>query len=580
MMHPAERYIDDVLNDRVVAGHWVRQACQRQLDDLQHGPERGLWFDQAAAEKVLSFFTILKHSKGKWAGQPLELEPWQQFILWVVFGWKRSDGTRRFRTSYLEVARKNGKSTLAAGIGLYLLTADGEDGAEIYSAATKKDQAKITWSEAARMVRKSPRLVKRLEVYGDRNPKASACNISMPSTNSKFEPIGRDTDSLDGPNVHGAIIDEVHAHKTREMWDLLETATGARQQPLLFAITTAGFDRNSLCWTLNEFTKKILDQVLPPEVGDDFFGLIYTLDQDDDWQDESVWIKANPNLGVSKKIEDLRRKCARAMEIPSSQNAFKRLEVDLWTQSETKWVPWDHWGKCGHTIDWDHLRGRACYSGLDLSSTLDITAHVLVFPPETEHDRYIILPRFWIPEENMRRRAHDDRVPYDVWVQQGWIVATSGNVIDYDFIFKDIEADLKVYRLVETAFDRWGASRVTTVLQNDLGYTTDQATHKQTSAPLLVDFGQGFASMSPPMKELERLIISHGIEHGNNPVLSWMADNLVANVDPAGNIKPDKERSREKIDGMVALIMALDRSMRNSNVRRQSIYETRGLSRI
>src|SRR5512139_2470424 len=293
-MWTAEQYIDDVVAGRVSACHWVQQAAQRHIDDLEHGAERGLHFDQDAAEHVLKFFTILRHSKGEWAGRLIELEPWQQFLLWTLFGWKRADGTRRFRTAYIEVARKNGKSTMGAGIGLYLLAADGEPGAEIYSAATKRDQARITHLEAVRMVRSSPMLKRRIRTFRD--------NLNIEGTASKFEPLGADADTTDGLNIHGAIVDEIHAHKTREMWDRLDTATGARRQPLMFGITTAGYDRQSLCWTLNEYSKKVLDRVIDD---DTFFGLIYTLDEGDDWQDEKTWIKANPNLNVSKKIDDL-----------------------------------------------------------------------------------------------------------------------------------------------------------------------------------------------------------------------------------------------------------------------------------
>jgi phage terminase large subunit-like protein len=538
-MHPADRYANDVLNGRQIACHWVQAACQRHIDDLEHGAERGLHFDRAAGEHVLKFFTILKHSKGEWAGRPIMLEPWQQFLLWCLFGWRRADGTRRFRTAYIEVARKNGKSTMGAGIGLYLLSADGEPGAEIYSAATKRDQARITHLEAVRMVRASPMLRKRIRTFRD--------NLNIEGTASKFEPLGADADTLDGLNIHGAIVDEIHAHKTREVWDKIDTGTGARRQPLMFGITTAGFDRQSLCWQLNEYSKKVLDGLIED---DSFFGLIYTLDEDDDWQDEATWIKSNPNLNVSKKIDDLRRKCARAIEMPSAQNSFLRLELNIWTQSETKWMPIEHWRQCGLPLDFSKLAGRTCYGGLDLSSTLDLTALELVFPPLAGEDVYLVLSRFWMPKDNIQKRVHDDRVPYDAWQRGGFIEATPGNVIDYDFIFAQIEKDAKQFKIAEIAFDRWGAARVSNVLQAQ-GLT-------------MIEFGQGFASMSPPMKELERLVMAHQIAHGNNPVLNWMADNVVAGLDPAGNIKPDKERSREKIDGIVAMLMGLDRAMRNT----------------
>lgn len=552
----AEQYVDDVLSGKQVACVWIVKACRRHRHDLIHGHERGLHFDEAAAIKVLKFFSILKHSKGEWAGQPITLEPWQQFLIWCLFGWKQADGTRRFRTGYVEVARKNGKSTLGAGLGLYLLAADNEPGAEIYTAATKRDQARICHLESVRMVSASPMLKKRIKAYKD--------NLHIAGTASKYEPLGADSDTLDGLNVHGAIVDEIHAHKTRDTWDKLDTATGSRRQPLMFGITTAGFDRATLCWQLNDYTQRVLDGFETDDgyKDDSFFGLIFTLDKDDDWQDESVWIKANPNLNISKKLNDLRRKCERAKVMPSAQNSFLRLELNVWTQSSTKWVPWDEWNQCGHAVDWAGLIGRRAYSGLDLSSTLDLTAHVLVFPPDDADGKYIVLCRFWIPEDNLHKRVHDDRVPYDAWLRAGWLMATPGNVVDYEWIFADIDDDAHDYDLIEIAFDRWGASRVQTVLQ-DMGLK-------------LVEFGQGFASMSPPMKELERLIRTHQLEHGNNPILTWMADNLVASEDPAGNIKPDKEKSRERIDGMVALIMALDRAMRNAG-QGKSVYEDRGL---
>ncbi len=562
----ADQYVADVLSGKQIACHWVKAACQRHVDDLAHGHERGLHFDEAAAVRVLKFFTILKHSKGEWAGQPIRLEPWQQFILWCLFGWKRADGTRRFRTAYLECARKNGKSTLAAGVGLYLLSADNEPGAEVYSASTKRDQSKIVWSEAARMVKKSPVLKKRIVPFRD--------NLHIEGTASKFEPLGADSDTLDGLNVHAVICDEVHAWKSGDTWDILQTATGARRQPMMFAITTAGFNRHSLCWQLNERAKKVLDRLIE---ADDLFGIIYTLDDDDDWQDEATWIKSSPNLGVSKKWDTMREKCEQAKQMPSRQNAFKRLELDIWTTSETRWIPVEHWRQCGGQINLEALRDRLCYGGLDLSSTTDLTALLWVFPPEEEAGPYVILPRFFCPEENILKRAHDDRVPYDVWKQQGYLTATPGNSVDYDYVFEQIKQDRKLFKVDELAFDRWGAARVVTVLQSDCGFTVDEKEHKDAGAPLLVEFGQGFASMSPPMKDLERLILAHKLAHGNNPVLNWMADNVVATLDAAGNIKPDKQKSREKIDGIVAMIMALDRAMRHQGAGSASVYEKRGL---
>jgi phage terminase large subunit-like protein len=555
-MNGAQRYIEDVLAGRVTVCHWVRQAVLRHVHDLETGDQRGLSFDESAGQHVIDFFQFLKHSKGEWAGQTVKLEDWQQFILWALFGWKREDHSRRFRTAYLEVARKNGKSTLAAGIGLYLMVGDGEPGAEVYAAATKKDQAKITHSEATRMVQASPFLRKRVKVFRD--------NLHIEGTASKFEPLGADADTLDGLNLHGAIVDELHAHKTRDVWDKLETATSARRQPLMFAITTAGFDRESICYKQHDYAERALDNFGRPESGlqdDSFFGIIFTLDKDDDWEKEGNWIKANPNLNVSKKLDNLQEKARKAKEMPSALNAFLRLELDIWTQSETKWVPRDHWDQCGKAVDANGLRGRTVYGGLDLSSTTDITALILISPPQGADDDYQVLCRFWIPEEAMEIRSKRDRVPYDAWVRQGYITATPGNVIDYDYILSQVDEDAQQYDLQEIAFDRWGATKVIQEIE-ERGLTC-------------VQFGQGYASMSAPMKELEKLILSHKLAHGNNPVLTWMADNLISSVDPAGNIKPDKEKSREKIDGMVAAIMALDRAIRHGGS--GSVYDQRGI---
>ncbi|MEM7131186.1 MAG: terminase TerL endonuclease subunit [Chloroflexota bacterium] len=553
-MQAVNEYIDNVLSGELLACKWVKLACQRHLRDLKRADGVELWFDDDVAAHAIEFFQFLKHSKGEWAGRTLELEPWQQFVTAMIFGWQRIDEdgnqVRRFRTAYIEVPRKNGKTTWAAGLGLYLMDADDEPGAEIYTAATKRDQARISHSEATRMVKSSPFLRRHIKAFKD--------NLHCELTASKFEPVGRDADSLDGLNVHGAIVDEVHAHKTRDIWDILETATGARRQPLMIGITTAGFNRQSICFELHDYTEKVLEQVID---GDSFFGIIYSIDEDDDWEAPTTWQKANPNWGVSIKADNIRELAERAGQIPSQLNAFLRLRLNVWTQSETKWIDSERWQRCGQSVSEEGLRGRRCYAGLDLSTTTDVSAFVLVFPPEVAEDPYRITCRFWIPEDNMVIRSKRDRVPYDVWVRQGYMQSTPGDVIDYDFILAQIDQDAERYDLQEIAFDRWGATK----LQTDM----------QEQGHEIVQFGQGFASMSGPMKELEKLILSEKIAHGGNPVLTWMAHNLVAREDPAGNIKPDKEKSIEKIDGMVALIMGLDRALRN--LTEESVYEERDL---
>lgn len=562
LLHPAEQYARDVIEGKIIASKWVRLACERHVHDLEHAHERGFYFDPEAAQYVIDFIQMLRHSKGKWGrgtGETIQLEPWQQFTLWVPYGWKRADGMRRFRASWQEVGRKNGKSTIGAGQGLYLAFADGEPGSEVVSASTKRDQSRIVHAEAIRMVRKNPGLKKYVKIFKD--------NLSLERTNSKYWPLGSDSDSTDGLNLHGIIADEVHQWRSREMWDVLETSTGAREQPMFVAITTAGIDRRSVAFEKHEYTRKVLEGWRDGSFEDDtWFGIIYTLDDGDDWRDETVWIKANPNLGVSKYIEDLRMKAKRAEQMAAALNNFLRRELNVWVQGEIKWMPMDQWRQCaGETPALglpQQLKGMTCYGGLDLASTSDITAFVMVFPDD---DDYIdVVCRFWIPEDNMLIRTRDDGVHYRQWVEQGYIEATPGNVIDYDWIFEQIEKDREMFEIDQTAFDRWGAARVVQVLEKQ-GMTMAQ-------------FGQGFASMNPPMKELERLVLGKKIRHGNNPVLTWMADNLVARMDPAGNIKPDKAASREKIDGMVALIMALDLALRHPEVK--SVYEKRGMRMI
>ncbi len=575
-LHPAEQYARDVISGKIVACKWVRLACERHVHDLKHAHKRGFVFDAEAAEYVIRFIGMLRHSKGRWGrgkGELIVLEPWQQFIVWVVFGWKRDNskrwiektddgrvqdtrGMRRFRTLYEEVARKNGKSTMAAPLGLLLAFADNEAGAEVYSAATKRDQARIVHKEAIRMVRKNPTLKKHINIVKD--------NLSLEVKASKYEPLGADSDSTDGLNVHGAIADELHAWKSREMWDVLETATGSREQPLIIAITTAGTDRRSVCYEKHEYTRKVLEGWKDGSFEDDtWFGIIFTLDDGDDWRNEKVWSKANPNLGVCKYLDDMRMKAKRASQMAASLNNFLRRELNIWVQGEVKWMPMDLWRQCAGKVPAlemaKRLKGMTCYAGLDLSSTSDITAFVLVFIDED--DNIYVLCRFWIPEDNMLIRTRDDGVHYQQWVKEGYIEATPGNVIDYEWIFEQVEQDLDMFDVDQIAFDRWGAARVVQVLES--------------KGATMAQFGQGFASMNPPMKELERLVLSKKINHGNNPVLTWMADNLVARVDPAGNIKPDKEKSREKIDGIVALIMAIDLALRHPESK--SVYEKRGI---
>ena len=442
----ALQYARDVLDGRILAGRPVRLAAERFMRDLENAGSLGIFYNQEAAQHALDFYGFLRHSKGQWAGQVFTPLPWQQFIIANLFGWrKRAGGARRFRTAYVEVARKNGKSTYAAGLGLYLLCADGEPGAEVYTAACKRDQARIVHAEAIRMVAASPELRRRIGTFKDR--------LFIEGTASKFEPLGQDADTLDGLNLHGAALDELHAHKTRAMLDVLETATGARRQPLLICISAAGWDRNSLCWTMHDYALKVLEGVLEDET---FFPYIASLDEGDDPMDEAVFVKANPNLGVSVGLESIREQAEKAKQVPSALNAFLRYRMNVWTDSHSQWLDMDTWDACSMGVDADELEGRECIGGLNLATTTDLTALVLLFPDE--EGGFGVLPFFWIPEDNIRKRADRDRVPYYVWVREGLIKPTPGNVCDYDTVRGDIKRLFERFRIRELVYDCWNAS--------------------------------------------------------------------------------------------------------------------------
>lgn len=893
--HPAVAYVHGVVDGSIPAGNLIRLATERHLKDLEDGPARGLHFDRQAAQHAIDFFGFLKHSKGEWAGQRFELSGWQQFILWVIFGWRRADGLRRFRTAYIEVPRKNGKTTLVAGIGLYLLVADGEPGSEVYSAAplaldteiptpsgwtmmgeisegdtvfdergrpcqvtyvspimhnricyeivfgdgtrvvadaehrwatevyssgrslrgrpraetwhtrtrahttgiytteelketlfcgrrtnhripvagclvlpeqklpiapytlgvwlgdgranrgsivmdpddreiaenierdgyaisdqscdhlfrftvlglrtelrrlglldnkhipavymrasieqrtallqglmdtdgtctktgecrfsnrnerlaqgvaelanslgiqshlrtvkvndapnylvsfkayagtsvfrlrrkaarqkdqadqrathrsivainpvpsvpvrcisvdseshlylvtrgfiathnTKRDQAKLSWSEAVRMVKASPALSRMVKHF------RASDNLSVETTASRFMPLGADADTMDGLNIHGALIDEVHAHRTRAVVDVLETATGARRQPLIFEITTAGVDQTSVCWEHHEYSEKVLRGAVQD---DTWFAYIATLDEGDDWRDPAVWAKANPNFGISVKPDDLARKAEKAQTMPAAQNGFKRLHLDVWTQQISRWIDLGLWDENAGEVDEEQLAGRQCYGGLDLSSVSDITAWVMVFPDEEDPEQVEVLARFWVPEAKLQDDGNKYQSQYQAWARDGWLRVTPGNAVDYGFVKKQILEDAERFQVVDLNVDRLFQGYQVSMELADEGLE-------------VFGMGQGFLSMAGPMKEFERRLLAKKLHHGGNPVLRWMADNVAVREDPAGNLKPDKANSQGKVDGIVALVMALDRAMRHTGAS-GSVYDDRGL---
>lgn len=540
------------MSGEIIAGEYVRLACRRHLDDLNDGAARGLHFDQADAAEAYAFFGLLCHSKGQWAGQPFVLEPWQQFVVGSIFGWKRADGSRRFRVAHVEVARKNGKTTLAAGIGLYLLVLDGEAGAEVYTVATKRDQARLAHDESKRMVKASPALRRHVQLYKDA--------LTVEATDGKYAPLGADSDTLDGLNVHGGILDEIHAWKLRDLWDVIETATGARQQPLLFGITTAGVGRAGIWWERRDLAVKVLQGVVPD---DSLFAAVYTLDEGDDYTAEKHWPKANPSLGVSLRVEELRERCREAIATPGKQNAFKRLRLNIPTQQVTLWLDLARWDKCvGADVSWESLKGRPAYIALDLSASTDMTSEAIVFPPIAEREPWKALMRYWLPGADLAERCRRDHAPYDLWAQQGFLELTEGDVVDYDVVEARVLEDVERFQVEKLVLDRWGANQLTTRLKDYHGLPVE-------------GFGQGFASMAAPCKELEILVTSARLAHGGHPVLRFNVACAAVRTDPSGNRKPDKATSTGRIDGLVAVLMGLGAALVAPQL--GSVYDRRGV---
>ena len=511
-------------------------------------------FDEAKAQRAVEFIRCLKHTKGRWRGQAFDLLPWQETIIRDVFGTVKEDGFRQYNTAYVEIPKKNGKSELAAGVALYMTCGDNEWGAEVYGCASDRQQASIVFDVAVDMVEQCPALKRRIK------PVMSVKRLVYKPTNSFYQVLSAEAYTKHGLNVHAVIFDELHSRPNRELFDVMTKGSGdARTQPLFFLITTAGTDRHSVCF---EQHQKAEDILCGRKVDPTFYPVIYGAADDADWTSEEVWYRANPSLGHTIDIGKVRNACLSARDNPAEENIFRQLRLNQWVKQSTRWMQMEKWDACAFPVDEGELLGRECYGGLDLSSSIDITAFVLVFPPRDDTEKYVFLPYFWIPEENMVRRVRRDHVPYDVWEKQGFLETTEGDVIHYGFIESFIEDLGKRFHIKEIAFDRWGAVQMVQNLEG-LGFT-------------VVPFGQGFKDMSPPSKRLMELVLERNVAHGGHPVLRWMMDNIFVRTDPAGNIKPDKEKSTEKIDGAVAAIMALDRAVRHGGST-GSVYDERGI---
>ena len=512
-------------------------------------------FDERKAQRVVRFIEALRHTKGEFHGQPFHLLPWQEKIIRDVFGTVRDDdpSMRQYTTAYIEIPKKNGKSELGAAIALNMLINDDEWKAEVYSCASDRQQAAIVFDVAVDMVRQSPALMKRVKII------PSTRRMIYQPTGSIYQVLSSEVATKHGLNVSACIFDELHTQPTRALYDVMTQGSGdARRQPLWFFLTTAGTDRNSICWEVHQ---KALDILEGRKIDPRFYPVLFGLPDDADWTSEENWYRANPSLDHTITIDKVRDAFRKAQETPADENQFRQLRLNQWVKQSVRWMPMDKWDECGGVVDPYALEGRACYAGLDLSSTSDLTALVLVFPPTSEDEPYRVLPFFWLPEETLSLRVRRDHVPYDQWAKRGFIQTTEGNVVHYGFIERFICELGERYDIREIAHDRWNATMMVQTLEDD-GF-------------IMVPFGQGFKDMSPPTKELMRIVLEHKLCHGGHPVLRWNMDNAFVRTDPAGNLKLDKEKSTEKVDGAVALVMALDRAMKNQGG--DSVYNHRGL---
>jgi phage terminase large subunit-like protein len=544
----ATRYAEDVRDGALIAGPWVRAACARHLQDLEAGPARGLRYDPKAAEEAIRFFEeVLVLPE---VGTQFLLQPWQGFVIGSMFGWKMRAGeqwVRRFRTLYLESAKSNGKSPLSAGIGL-LAICEGEPQAQVFSAATSIDQAKVVWNDAEKMVAASPLL--------NRMVQRSVNNLFVRESGSFFRPLSAEHKGLDGKRVHCVLLDEVCDHQNDLVVSKMRAGTKGRRQPLIIETSNAGHDRESICWTHRQHSERVL---LGTEVDDSWFAYVCALDEKDSWKDPAVWIKANPNLGVSCPVSYLEERVKEASQIPRALNHVLRLNFCQWTEIATRWLPMEDWDACNAPIDITRLSGQTCYAGLDLARTRDMCALCLVFPPAGDRSLWAVLWYFWLPKDRIRERSEVDHVDYESWARDGLLHLTEGNGTDLDAIRRKIsgvyvtpagvqqEEDclMQKFNIAELAYDRYGANQLVTQLQGD--------------GIECFPVGQGFLGISAAAKELERLVVGKLFTHGGNPIARWQAANAVILEDPAGNIKPNKAKSSAKIDGIAALCDALVR---------------------
>jgi phage terminase large subunit-like protein len=535
----AMKYALQVTSDEIPACKYVKLACKRQIDDLEKSTSDlyPYYFDEKKAAKVIKFIELLPHTKGKWAfkRETLIMQPWQKFNIACIFGWvKKKDNLRRFTEVYNEIPRKNGKSLTASGVGLYMFALDNEFGAEVYSGATTEKQAWEVFRPARLICKRTPELCQAAGIT------VNASNMVRAEDGARFEPlIGRPGD---GASPSCSIIDEYHEHTTPELYDTMVTGQGSRDQPLNFIITTAGSNIAGPCYDKRAQLIRVLEGTIENE---QLFGIIYTIDEDDDWTDISSLIKANPNYGVSVGDEYLQSRLRDALQSPSRQAAFKTKHLNVWVGARNAWMNIQEWGKAPPRKTLDELAGRDCFMALDLASKIDIAAMILLFPPVDGDPLFHVHGKYYLPEDLVEFGATSNSSHYSGWARQDLLTLTPGNIIDFDYIMDDMRDFASKFNVLEVPFDPFQATQLSTQMAAE-GLN-------------MVEVGMTVKNLSEPMKQLEVLILSKLIAHGNCPVLTWMASNVTARLDAKDNIFPTKEFTQNKIDGIVSLIMALGR---------------------
>jgi len=531
----------------------TKKAIQEPNDKLAIA--EGCTFDTLAGQRVIEFIErFCKHSKGQFAGQPFLLLPWQKTLLTRLFSWKRADGTRRFRVAYIGVSKKQGKSCMVSAISLYLLVADNESGAAVASVANTRKQASIVFDEAANMVRQNSQLSQRIDIN------ETIKRLSFKDKLSNYHVFSNDAPGADGQNLSAVLFDELHRQPNRKLWDVLKYSGSARRQPLIISITTAGSDQQSICYEQYKYAKDVQSGLISDTA---FFTFIAEASAADDIRDPKTWHKANPSLGVTQSIEDFAKDFNEAINVPAKENTFRQLRLNQWTEIDRRWLSLTKWDECTSPFDIEELKGKPCVAGLDLSSTQDVTAFVLFFPCDPKKGKpHIVLPFFWLPEDIAKARALKGFNSLQTWNKQGHLYLTDGDTVDYDFIRHKINELGDIYDIQQIDCDPWNCTQLATQLIGD-GFCVNNVR-------------QGYQSMNEPMKELERMILSKELNHLANPVLRWMSSNVVIDTDPVGNIKPNKEKGSEKIDGIVALVMAIGRKIHTIEST-DSYYETTGI---